>query len=412
MSKPSFLNRNFVLLTQAQLVNQAGSQMALAATAFWLKQVTNSATLVGLMSALAALPLLLLGPLGGACADRLSRRNILIACDLLCGMVSAVVAMLLYGQPGHVSYDALGLFLGTVILSSAIAFTSPALNALIPSLVVKADVGAAMAFSQASGFLALIVGQLLGGVLLTRYLPAVLFWVNAGSYFVSALAELFVRTDARVILEPHQQRPGIFHDIREGFSYVWHRRGMRVLLLAAIPLNVLTTPVIVFLPFYTTNSLGQPLARYGYLLAALSVGLLTGYAISGRLPPQQHRRHAALFGCVGGCAAIIVALAFLQTFWRVALLIGLLGALIGIVTLISLNAFIQQTEPNKRGRVGAVLLMTTQGITPIAMFAIGMLSDAMGNNIRVLYGACGMLLAATVVATSTNRDLRDFLQHD
>ena len=67
-----------------------------------------------------------------------------------------------------------GLFLGNLILSSAIAFTNPAMNALIPSLVAASQIGAAMAFSQASGFLAMILGQFLGGLLLTHYLPATL----------------------------------------------------------------------------------------------------------------------------------------------------------------------------------------------------------------------------------------------
>ena len=64
MKKNTFLNRDFLLLSQGQLVNQAGTQIALAATAFWLKQSTDSATLLGLMSAISALPLILLAPLG------------------------------------------------------------------------------------------------------------------------------------------------------------------------------------------------------------------------------------------------------------------------------------------------------------------------------------------------------------
>src|ERR1019366_6382992 len=107
-------------------------------------------------------------------------------------------------------------------------------------------------------------GQFLGGLLLTHYLPAILYWVDAGTYFASAAAESLVRADAPLTHPiPTSQptnhgsppRSGIFHDIREGFSYVWRRRGMRALLLAAIPLNLLTTPVFLLLPFYATNSL-------------------------------------------------------------------------------------------------------------------------------------------------------------
>ncbi len=411
MKKSTFLNRDFLLLSQGQLVNQAGTQIALAATAFWLKQSTDSASLVGLMSSISALPLLLLSPLGGAVADRWSRRNVLIICDLLCGVVSCALALLLQSGSSRLAALTTGLFLGNLILSSAIAFTNPALNALIPRLVAATQIGAAMAFAQASGFLAMILGQFLGGMLLTHYLPGVLYWVDAGTYFVSAAAESMVRVDRPVVQEDGRPRAGIFRDIGEGFSYVWQRPGMRALLLAAIPLNVLTTPVIMLLPFYTTNTLHQPLARYGYLLAALSVGILTGYAIAGRFQAAPRYRHLLVFGSVLGCGMTILALASFGILWPALVALVILGSLIGVVTLVSLNTFIQQTEPEKRGRVFAVLLMVTQGFTPLAMCLIGIVSDSLGNNIRLLYGGCSILLLAAAVTMFSNRDLRDFLRY-
>ncbi len=409
--KSRYLTRDFWLLSQGQLVNQAGSQIALAATAYWLKQSTNSASMVGLLSAVSAVPLLLLGPFGGAWADRVSRRNILIACDLLCGVVSCALAML-PGMTSAVAYTALGLFAGTAVLASAIAFTAPALNALIPTMVDKSQVGSALAFSQASGFLALIIGQLAGGMLLTHYRPQALFWINAASYFISAMAECIVRADVPLRSASTAAHTGIFHDIADGISYMWHRRGMRVLLMASVPLNVLCTPVIVFLPFYTANSLHEPLARYGYLLAAISVGMLAGYSIAGRFPPRPLRRHAALFSSVTAAGLIIFSLVLVQRFWQAAFLLVLLGMAMGVLTLIALNAFIQQTEAGKRGRVNAVLLMTTQGLTPIAMLATGVLCDMWGNNIRGLYGICGALLLITMAFMFANSDLRAFLHYE
>jgi MFS transporter, DHA3 family, macrolide efflux protein len=411
MKNSTFLNRDFLLISQGQLVNQVGTRIALAATAFWLKQSTDSASLVGLMSAISGLPLLLLGPLGGAFADRWSRRNILIVCDFCCGLVACAMAILLQLHVATVAFLTMGLFLGNLVLSSSVAFTSPALNALIPSLVAATQVAAAMAFAQAFGLISLILGQVLGGLLLTHYLPAFLFWLDAGTYFIAAAAESLVRADPKMSPEQGQVRPAIFHDMKEGFRYVWRKRGMRALLLAAIPLNVLTTPVIVLLPFYTTNSLGQPLARYGYLLAALSAGMLIGYGLGGTFPPPPRHRHTAVFACVVGCATAVVALSILQAYWEALIVLGILGCLIGVVTLISLSVFIQQTEPEKRGRVSAVLLMVTQGMTPLAMSLIGVVSDLLGHNMRLLYAGCGGLLYGSAVAMFANRDLRDFLRN-
>ena len=409
MKKDSLLNRDFLLLSQGQLVNQAGTQIALTATSYWLKQATDSASLVGLMTAIAALPLLLFGPLGGACADRWSRRNILIFCDVMCGLVACAMALLLQWHQSHLVYLTLGMFLGNFILSSAIAFTNPALNALIPGLVREALIGAAMAFSQAAGLASMILGQFFGGVLLTNYAPAFLFWVDAGTYFISAGAESLVRADPKIVPQPGEHRPGLFHDIADGFRYVWHRRGMRSLLLAAIPLNMLTAPVYTLLPFYTTDSLHEPLARYGYLLAAFTAGIFTGYGVGGKFSPPPPRRHSAVFVCVIGCAVMLLALAGLAVYWTAIVVLALLGCLTGVVTVLALSAFIQQTEPSRRGRVAAVLLTVTQGLTPMAMSLVGVISDLVGKNIRLIYGCCGVTLLASAILMYRDRHLREFL---
>jgi MFS-type transporter involved in bile tolerance (Atg22 family) len=72
----------------------------------------------------------------------------------------------------------------------------------------------------------------------------------------------------------------------------------------------------------------------------------------------------------------------------------------------------QQTEGDKRGRVSALLVMTTQGVTPLAMALVGIISDLLGKNIRLVYGGCGVFLAATAALMSTNSDLHEFLQRE
>lgn len=413
MSGSGWVNRNVLLLAQGQLVNQAGTQIALCATVFWLKRSTDSAGLVGLMTAASALPLLLLGPLGGACADRWSRRNILIALDLFGGIVSSALALLLQvnGSAAATAFGTLllALFLGNILLASAIPFTTPAVNALIPSLVPASRLESAMAFFQASGFAAMIAGQLLGGLLLVHYAPPVLFWINAGSYFLSALAEMFVRPDARPA-GAHLAGEPVWRQMTAGISYVWRNRGMRALFLAAIPLNLFTTPVIVFLPFYATNALGQPLERYGYLLAALSCGLLLGYAIGGTVRPAGSKKHVVLFGCVAACATVPLLLAVTVAFWVALLLLVVLGGLLGVVTLTALSSMVGKTEPGKRGRVGALLLMTTQGVSPLLVSLMGAMQDALRGNVRLMYGGCGLVLGGVAAAFYSNRDLRRFLE--
>ncbi len=412
-TKPgSFINRNFLLLVQGSWVNQAGTQIALVATTVWLRQSTNSVSLIGLLVASTALPLLLLSPLGGVFADRWFRRNSLILWDLFCALVSCGLMFAVGNKALSVTTGIAAIFTGTVFLSCANAFTSPAFNALIPDVVPTAQFAKAMAFTQASSLIALILGQAMGGILVGRFAPHVLFGIDAATYLFSAIAEFFVRVPAFV---PKARRKGnaiagIYHDIREGLQYVGQRPGMRTLLLAAIPMNVFTAPIFVFLPFYTTNALGAPLSTYGYLLATFSFGLLTGYSVAGKLPAPFNRTTPLLFGCLIVNALICIALSLIAWYWLAAMLLFGLGCFSGMVTLLSMNVLISRTDPDMRGRISAILVMITQGLTPLLISFIGVIGDLLHGNVRPVYAACGAALLLVVARLLSKPHLRRFLE--
>jgi DHA3 family macrolide efflux protein-like MFS transporter len=403
----SFINPNFLLLAQGSWVNQVGTQIALVATTVWLRRTTNSASLIGLLVTASALPMILLSPLGGAFADRWFRRKSLIFWDILCGLISCGLMFVVGSSSLPLSYGVAAIFLATLLLSSANAFTSPAFNALIPDVVHSSHLPKAMAFTQGSSLIAIICGQALGGVLVGRYSPHFLFGIDAATYFISAVAVCFVRAAAFIPAERKSSK--VWSEIQDGLRYVWQKRGMRVLLLAAIPMNVFTTPIFVFLPFYTTDSLGEPLHKYGYLLATFSFGMLTGYVLAAKLPIPPARTAHLVFGCVIGNALICLALSSIHWYLLAAALLLLLGCFSGMVTLTSLNALISRTDADKRGRVSAILVMIAQGLTPLVMSFVGVIGDLLHGNVRPLYAACGAVLLLLGVILSFNADLRRFL---
>lgn len=357
------------------------------------------------------MPLLLFSPLGGVFADRWFRRNSLIFWDIFCACVSCGLMFVVGSKALPVTTRVAAIFTGTVFLSSANAFTSPAFNALIPDIVPSTQLARAMAFTQASSLIAIIAGQATGGILVGRFAPHFLFGFDAATYLFSAVAECFVHVPAFV---PKERRAGnafaaVCHEIREGLQYVGQRSGMRTLLLAAIPMNAFSMPIFVFLPFYTTNALGAPLSTYGYLLATFSFGLLTGYALAAKLPIPDTRIAPLLFGSVIGNAFICLTLSCVHWYGLAVALLFLLGGFSGMVTLLCLNVLISRTDAHMRGRIAAILVMITQGLTPLLISFIGVIGDLLHGNVRPVYAACGGALLLVAVRLSFNPHLRRFL---
>src|SRR5574337_513112 len=196
--KPTrLLNRDFFLLWQGQLVSQIGTQAFSVAMVFWIKHATGSATLMGLLLMLSSLPGVILGPIAGTFADRHSRRNIIIACDVLSGLAVLSLAVSMLWWPLPIELTLSWLFAASIAVSLFAAFFRPAISAAIPDLVPLDKVATANSMNQASVQVATLIGQGLGGVLYRAIGAPVLFLIDGLSYLFSALSELFIsRTKA------------------------------------------------------------------------------------------------------------------------------------------------------------------------------------------------------------------------
>ena len=403
-------NRSFLLLLAGSVVSLVGSQLAFVATIFWLRQTTDSASLLGLSASIAAIPLLLLSPLGGVLADRWPRRKILIVCDIICCLVCLSLMFFTGAASVSVSLAVAGVFASNLILFSCIAFSNPAIQALLPDIVETQRLEQAIGVRQASSLIAMIGGQALGALLLTHYSPATLFAIDGASYLASALLLFFIRAQIKAPKPATSMAPPrrVYDDMRAAVAYIWGQHGMRLVLIAALPVSIFSETIIVFLSFYTTNALREPLAYYGYLLTLFSAGSFIGFALTTRSTLQFAHRSPAVTTCLILSAAVCVGLSFVHTFWIAAVLLLCFGAFTGSVSLLFMNALVLQTDPDKRGRVTAVMLMITQGATPLTMSVLGIAVDLLSDNLRPLYGVCGLGLLAVALTFSSSRDVQYF----
>lgn len=409
------MNRNFALLWQGQSISRIGDQVFEVALLFFVKHLTDSAALVGLMMMVSALPAVLLGPIGGTFADRHSRRKILIAADTINGVVVIALAALVLLVPEATDFALIMVFITAVVIATAAAFFNPAISASILDLVPQDRVAGANSLNQMSAQLALFLGQGLGGVLFRLLGAPFLFLFNGVSYLFAAGSESFVRIP-QVIPEKSLHWREQFRDFKRdtviGFRFVWQRSGLRTLVLVSAFLNFFSVPIIVLLPFFVEDILKAPVDWYGFIVAATGVGALIGYIFAGAIRLSNRARGRLLLTFI-----IVESFGYgLLGFVRdpvTALILGLLDGFVSGVVMVNVTTLLQLTTPSEmRGRVFGLLGTISGSLTPIAMGLAGVIADLLDRDIPLIYVTCGVIMVALSSLVTLNRTFRAFLAYE
>jgi len=414
--KPTKLfNRNYILLLQGQMVSRLGTQIYAIAMVLWIKQATNSATLVGLLLMVSAIPGVLLSPIGGAIADRFSRRKILVFSDLIRGIAMLAIAVLIHTMADSISLLLGILFFVSILSGSVTAFFRPAIAAAIPDLVPRQRVVTANSLGQLSRQLTVFFGQALGGTLFRLLGAPFLFLINGLSFLYAALSESLIKMPEvapREKLSMGEQARTFVRDLREGLHYTWHRPGLRELVFISAVINFFSTPAIVLLPFFVEDTLHARVDWYGFILVAFGIGGLLGYLFAGIVHLPGRHRMMLIIAFMVGQSLLYSILGFLPNPVLVALLAIVAGFMGGYIT-INITTVLQLSTPSKiRGRVFGLLGMVAGGLTPIAMGLSGVIADALHHNIPLIYAISGGIMVVLSILVALLPQTRSLLAYE
>lgn len=381
--------RDFTALWTGQVISQLGSQAAHVATALWIVEETGSTRLTGLVLALSATPVVLLGPLGGALADRYSRKSLIITADFVRGLAILTVAVLL--PIASIDVVVAALIVSSLVNGTMTAAFLPAVTSILPSVVPATRLAAANALSQSSAQVSGLVGLAFGGIAYVRWGPSALLAVDGLSFLVAAAATGVVRDPPHSAgaspvegrLREHVRAIG------EGWRWVRGQKGLPALLVALGAANLLFMPVYVLLPLYVRDRLHAGSEWYGLLLAAASAGALAGLASVGWWRPTAATA-VPLF--VAGLAT--TALSFTGAAPVAAMLLALVGAAASRFNVVVVTAIQASTPEGLRGRVLALVVTLASAAAPLGLLigsaAGGMSADLLPTTI----GVCGAGMSA------------------
>jgi len=376
-------NANFRRLWLAQIVSENGDWFYTLAIYSLLLDLTGKASSVALALVLQVLPHTLLGPLAGMINDRVSRRKVMIASDLLRMVI--VACMLLVRSPRTVWMVYPLLFLETVM----VAFFEPARTAVIPNITAKGDVIVANTLSAATWSFDLAVGALLGGVVAAWLGRDAVFVLNVLSFAVSAwlISRMrFVESHADdANRHPEDQAAGL-SSIRAGFRYIAHNPKLAALVSLKAGVCILGTSWVL-LPvmgerFFPPAIAGLSPARAAFfgmslLFGARGTGALLGPLLASHWTGQRESRLrksvVAGFLC-GGLGYLL--LGSTHNIWVAFAVIVFAHAGTTTVWVVSTTLLHLNTEDRFLGRVFGAELAISMFVLAAASWIAGQALDA------------------------------------
>jgi MFS family permease len=382
-------NRPFRLLWTARAVSFLGDSLGLVALMLHVASTTGQALAVAALLLAGDFAPALLGPLTGTVADRLDRRRVMVACELVQGALVVAIALWLPSLPLLLVLVGLRAVAGQVF--------QPASRAAVPAVVPEPDLERA----NAAVGVATNGGETLGPLVAAVALPLLdvrgVLLLDAAAFAISAVLLAFL--PALPGDGPGRDRASFLADARTGLRYLWRERTVRVVTLGFVAIVACNGIDDVALVFLATDTLGGGDGAVGLLLAAVGIGLLAGYALLARTRRRVAMPALLLAGfAVSSAGNLLTGLA-----WAVAAAFALQAVRgLGIAALdVAATTLVQRIVP--AGLLGRVFGTLYGGIGVAAALAYvlgGLLLDRTGPRTAfVTAGAAGLVAtAATALA--------------
>jgi MFS family permease len=388
-------NRDFRLLWFGTLFMMGGFQMGMIAQGFLVYEITESAKILGLVSAGWAIPMLSLTLFGGALADRLERKPIIQGGQAVSAVVSLAVAIAL--STGVLEWP--HLLVASMFNGVMFAFVGPARQAIIPQIVGQERISNAIALNSAAMSTMSLVAPAIAGVLYAAIGPEGVYYVMVGMWVFAVSLTSSIHNPAKM---GKRVKSAIVKDIKAGLSYVGQNQMILVLLGVMLATVVLSMPFQSLLPVFVVDVYGLESKAFGLLVSMIGLGSLLG-SLGIASIGNWHRGLLVILG--GFIASFSLALVALIPTYSVAVGIMVLIGLGNIAPMALITALImERTDEHYRGRMMSIIMLMW-GLMPLGVMPLGVAVDAIGGR-QTVGIMSGSLLVIFSVVLLTQRRLR------
>ena len=374
----------------------AGMQMQMLARTYLVYDLTGSVSILGIVTAGNALPMLTLSLFGGAIADRFDRKRIIQIGQFIFAALALVVGVAIYLD--YVTWY--HLLIAAIVQGATFSFMMPARQSIIPQLVSPEKLTNAMALSSAAmSAMTLAAPAFAGGLYAFTGAANVYFVIAALGFIAVILTNLVPKTS----VSPSKKKTSVMADVKEGLVYLRQSRLILALISMGILSMILAMPFRFLMPVFIVDIYNRGPDSMGLLLAAMGGSSLVGALFVASLS-KWHRGMLLLMATVlSGVALILVASVpfyFAAIFIMIPLGLGDAGN-----RTLNQSLVMEITDAQYRGRVMSVFMLT-RGLMPLGVLPTAILIERLGAQMAI--GILGVLLIVfTMIILVTQKQLRE-----
>ena len=393
--------RNYLFLWLGILFWAGGMQIQMLARAYLVYDLTDSASLLGIVNAASAVPMLALPLLGGVIADKFQRKRIIQLGQAASLLLAVVVGISI--STGHITWY--HLMIAAMAQGVFFSFAMPARQAFIAQLVPRRELTNALALNAGAMSAMTLVSPAVGGLLYAWAGPDTVYYLIAGLSAVAVVLTGFVSGTAE---DPRPSGRGssritMASDIAAGVKYAFGHSLIRVLLIVTLFTTLLTMPFQFLMPVFVVDVYQLGPDAMGVLIAITGGASLAGSLMIAAVGSWKRGLLLLVASALSGVALMLVAA--IPIYYAAAgfmVLLGLGNA--GRRTLVQ-SMVMEESDESYRGRVISLYMMNF-GLIQLGVLPIGVLMDVFGGQLTLGVMAA-LLLAVTAVALGTQKQLRE-----
>lgn len=396
-------NKDFVLLVQGQGVSCLGSTLYSVVTSLWAYELTGSTLIMSTVYAASNIARLVMFPFAGMIVDRFRRRDLIVACDAICGLSMLCVALLAF----HGSKSAVwALVVHSAVSGACSGVFSPSVNSLMISIAGKENYIRANSVFSTVEYGVDILGQAIAGTLYLLLGAPLLFLANGITFLFSSASEVFISKDEK---PERREKESFFKEATEGVRFILKNRGVCENLLLAFSINFVFGVLKVVLVPWMLN-FGEEC--YGLLGSFKSAGVVIGTVLLAARNLPQKKQHAIYFWCQVLYVCCIAASALMENFWIIAGFFCVAYASQCVFNSLQRSAVFISAPNEIRGKVICAVQALAMGFSAIGNLAGGFACEGIAPQ-PLIFGLM-LILLVEIVFLARQRAIKDlfYVSHE